>query len=106
MRLVLFTASVFAVAAVTALVLTVAEKLPGVPLFTDLFKPTPPVVQTALSDEDKLAILATLSEHVAVTPENKKVAILNALAPKQHSETLTVDQKLEILNKLSPATTQ
>lgn len=105
-RLLLLAASVFAVAGVTALTLTLAQNIPSIPLFSELFRPAPVVPQIALSDEEKLAILATLSNDRAATPETKKVAILNSLARKQTDDALTTEQKLEILNRLSVANPQ
>lgn len=107
-RLLLLVASVFAVAGVTALVLLLAQNIPGIPLFSDVFKPVPQNIPTALSDEDKLAILATLSNNTSTTTQSEKEAVLSSLNSHStgKSDMPTVEQKLRILSTLSSANTQ
>ena len=107
-RLLLLAASVFAVAGVTALVLLLVQAIPNTPLFSDLFRPTPhQVMLTALSDEDKLAILATLSNNTSTTTEAEKAAVLESLSNSNNvkSNSLSVEQKFRILSTLSSANT-
>ena len=79
MRLVLFTASVFAVAAVTALVLTLAQSIPGIPLFSTLFGPPLATPQIIVTDTQKLVILRHLDDSSTSTSQSDKEAVLRSL---------------------------